>query len=312
MTIKQPKAAAAPHPWSHSALLLKAQRYAEAMMGHAKDDWRFALWSSLTLELLLRAALARVSPVLLADSRNWNHIYFALDNTPRVARFVPRSVPAAEVASRLEMIVDNFTPELKTFCTKHLEVRNEELHTGSGAFDAAGTEWQATFYWTCDVLTKFLGTDLSYLFGDTEAKVAQALIKASRDQSAKVIKKTIAQKRQSWKKRKKGERETLAKQALVWATRHEGHRFSCPACSSPALLNGSPSGVPVRSIADEIVTEKQYVLPSQFECVACGLKIAGLSHLTAAGLGDGFTATTVFELSELYAAEPESEPDFNE
>ena len=139
---KQQKAAPVPHPWSHGALLAKAQRYAEIMVDHAKDEWRFALWSSLTLELLLRAALARVSPVLLAESRNnWNHLYFALGNTPRVARYVPRSVSIAEVVNRLELILDSFTAELKAFCIKHLETRNEELHTGNGAFDASGTDW---------------------------------------------------------------------------------------------------------------------------------------------------------------------------
>ena len=151
-----------------------------------------------------------------------------------------------------------------------------------------GTGWQATFYSACDVLTKSLGTDLAYLFGKPEADIAQALIKASRDQSAKAIKKTIAQFKNNWKKRKKPEQETLAEQALVWATRHEGHRVSCPACGSSALVTGSPAGVPVRSMAGDTITEKQYVLPAQLECVACRLKIAGLSHLSAAGLGGRF------------------------
>ena len=62
----------------------------------------------------------------------------------------------------------------------------------------------------------------------------------------------------------------------------------------------------------DVITEKQHFLPAQFECVACGLKMTGLSHLSAAGLGDGFTATTVYDAAELYAQEPEFEPDFNE
>src|SRR5688572_2067330 len=105
---KSPKAAPVPHPWSHGALLTKAQRYAEIMTDHSKDDWRFALWSSLTLELLLRAALASVSPVLLAEDRNWHQTYFALGNTPRARKFVPRSISISEVANRLEQILDDF------------------------------------------------------------------------------------------------------------------------------------------------------------------------------------------------------------
>ena len=94
MMAKATKVSAAPHPWSSDALLTKAQRYAERMVEHAKDDWRFALWSSLALELLLRAALARISPALLAEKNDWNNIYFALGHEPRSRSLYPnRSVP---------------------------------------------------------------------------------------------------------------------------------------------------------------------------------------------------------------------------
>src|SRR2546422_766475 len=116
MMAKATKVSAAPHPWSSDALLTKAQRYAERMVEHAKDDWRFALWSSLALELLLRAALARISPALLAEKNDWNNIYFALGHEPRVQKFVPKSIGATEVATRLEVILTAFTPEMKNFC----------------------------------------------------------------------------------------------------------------------------------------------------------------------------------------------------
>jgi hypothetical protein len=68
------------------------------------------------------------------------------------------------------------------------------------------------------------------------------------------------------------------------------------------------------------------MLPSAFECVACGLKIAGLSKLSACGLGDAFTATTTLTPAEYFGlyteqdldearasgGEPEYEEDFNE
>ena len=64
--------------------------------------------------------------------------------------------------------------------------------------------------------------------------------------------------------------------------------------------------------------------PSSFECVACGLRILGLSKLSAAGLGDAYTAKSSFtaaeffrlyteeELEEARNATPEFEEDFNE
>jgi hypothetical protein len=68
------------------------------------------------------------------------------------------------------------------------------------------------------------------------------------------------------------------------------------------------------------------MLPSAFECVACGLKISGLSKLSACGLGDAFVSTTNLSPAEFFglyteqdldearasAAEPEYEEDFHE
>ena len=55
--------------WSSEALLTKAQRYAEKMLACPRAAWEFALWSSLTLEFLLRAGLADYSPAFLAILR---------------------------------------------------------------------------------------------------------------------------------------------------------------------------------------------------------------------------------------------------
>ena len=53
----------------------------------------------------------------------------------------------------------------------------------------------------------------------------------------------------------------------------------------------------------DMIKEKQEYLPSKFECIACGLKIAGLSHLSAAGLGDIYVQTSFYTPSEFYELE---------
>ena len=57
-------------PWSEEALFGKALLYIERMESYTADDWQFGFWSALSLELLARAALAHISPVLLADTKN--------------------------------------------------------------------------------------------------------------------------------------------------------------------------------------------------------------------------------------------------
>lgn len=118
----------------------------------------------------------------------------------------------------------------------------------------------------------------------------------------------------------------MADQATTWASRHAGHRAGCPACGSAALVRGVGQGTVTTDVRQDLVVQKQTMLPSVFECVACGLKISGLSKLAACGLGDAFVATTTLSPAEYFglyteqdleearatAAEPECEEDFNE
>ena len=104
------------HPWSKEALLAKAQRFAEQMLSYPKDDWRFALWSTLVLELLGRAALARVNPALLAEAKDWNNLYFSLGFTPTATKFVPKSIDVSTVFSRLQEILPNVYERARRIC----------------------------------------------------------------------------------------------------------------------------------------------------------------------------------------------------
>jgi hypothetical protein len=56
------------------ALFSKALVYVGQMENYSPADWRHRLWASLSLELLARAALANISPTLLADRKNWQHL----------------------------------------------------------------------------------------------------------------------------------------------------------------------------------------------------------------------------------------------
>ncbi len=71
----------------------------------------------------------------------------------------------------------------------------------------------------------------------------------------------------------------------------------------------------MQSIKDDQITETQQYLPSKFECIACGLKISGLSQLSVANLGDAYKATFTFDAAEYFTSQDEDveyEPDFNE
>ena len=100
------------HPWSSEALFNKALLYVGEMQKFGPTDWQFGLWSSLSLELLARAAVAYISPTLLADGRKWRNINHALGHPPTAKAFTPTSVQTNQLLDVLKELVPDFTKEL--------------------------------------------------------------------------------------------------------------------------------------------------------------------------------------------------------
>jgi hypothetical protein len=293
-----------PASWDTDALLMKAQRYSEQMEKHDSTDWQFVLWSSFALEFLGRAALSKVSPVLLAESGNWHNIFHALGYEPTAKKFLPKSITIAETLSRLGEIHPDFNSELTKFCIGHTGMRNAELHSGDLPYDGLKQSlWLPNYYRACTSLLETMGRTLEDYLGSETAAVADKLIAAAADDAAKAITGKIKSHKAVWDGKKEDERNTLAKQAAVWATKHDGHRVDCPSCGSVAIVQGEPISAPKTKLEDDIITEKQQYLPSKFECIACELKISGLSYLGQAGLGDMYISTYEYDAAEHYAPE---------
>jgi hypothetical protein len=243
-----------------------------------------------------------VNPALLAEAKDWNNLYYSLGFNPTANKFVPKSIDVTAVFSRLREIHAAFTTELEGFAVLHMTRRNEELHAGSTPFDSLKTTaWLPTYYQTCTVLVESLGEKLDLLLGKEEASLAATIIAASRDESAKAVLKSVAAHKIIWEAKPVPEQTKLSQQASTWATRHEGHRVSCPSCGSNSIVTGTAIAAPLKSIDGDIIVETQQYLPSKFECVACQLKISGLSQLAVCGLGNTYKATFRYDLAEYYA-----------
>jgi hypothetical protein len=296
------RAEATPDAWDPEALYAKAQRYAERMFRNNSDDAERALWSSMALELLARAALANIHPTLLADSKkNANaNLYSALGLPVKEEEFSPTSISMTEVFQRLNQLLPEFIKEQADFCTKHAGHRNAELHSGQLPFDGL-KNWEGKFYRACEILLNSMGLKLDDLIGGEQTKVARKQIAAETDKRAKAVLRDVDAYKKKWEALDAAERTKRVAEAKAWATRQRGHRVECPACASPSLVLGEPVSAPERSIEDDEITETQTMLPHQFECIACGLKITGLSRLSAVGLGEKYKTTHVFDAHELYA-----------
>jgi len=287
------------HPWSSDACLQKSKYYLQLMEDLTADEWQFGFWSALSLELLARAALAHISPSLLADLRDWRNIEYSLGRAPTAKKFKPRSIPTAEVLLRLKEMIPEFTEEIQGFCSQHADKRNSELHTGELAFASYKTSlWLPKFYLSCRVLLASMGQQLSDFVGDADA--AEALIVSLSEAAAMAVTQDIAAYARVWQDKTAEEKDEASLAAMNWALRQSGHRVECPACKSHALIHGTPSGSVIRKLSDDLVEEKQRVIPASFECIACGLRIAGFSKLSACGLGDAFTSTSRYTPAEFF------------
>ena len=91
-----------PAPRDADALYAKALLYVQHIDELSSDDWDYALWSSLSLEFLARAALANVTPrAARGQQQRLVSMYHALGFTPTEEKFAPRSIAISEVFKRL-------------------------------------------------------------------------------------------------------------------------------------------------------------------------------------------------------------------
>jgi hypothetical protein len=299
--------------WGAEALYTKAIRYAEKMNACATDSWDHALWSGLCLELLARAALANIAPALLADPGNPNNLLNALGFSPMEAKFSPKSVGAAVVLKRLRHLLPEFDTELEGFCVTHVGRRNAELHSGELPYDGVhGSRWHGQYFRSCKALLASMGYDLKEMIGDEAADIAEKEIAAAADQTAKAVLGDVTAFAQRWAELGDDERAARSARAKVWAVRSSGHRVECPACKNPALVNGEPIGAAQQTLEDDVITERQEHLPHWLECVACGLKITGLSRLQVVNLGDRYASTQTYEAAEYYRSDDDQYADYEE
>ena len=313
--------------WSCEALFNKGLLYVSEMERHTADDWQFGFWSALSLELIARAALGHISPTLLADSKDWRNIYHALGHATTAKKFIPHSATTKQVLRILEELLPELTPELVDFCVRHTELRNAELHSGEDVFaDLGSAAWLPKYYASCEVLLLSMDKTLDDLVDDPKA--AKKMISSLEDTAVEAVNRDIDTHKQLWERKTADEQRTSLEQATVWATRLVGHRAECPACGSPSLIYGSRQGAVSTKIHEDMIVQKQKMLPSSFKCVACTLRISGLSKLSACGLGDTFTETSSYWATDFFglhtkeelemavleaASEPDwEEPDFNE
>lgn len=286
--------------WEKESLWEKSKFFMEKAFSGPLDESDFGLWCSFGLETLARAVVSSVSPALLAEpDREQKNILYALGRP--TDRTQPKSLSNSQVFILCQKLFADFTSEHKKSAIALLNRRNEELHTGTAAFEQYPMQqWIVGFYKCCSVLCNEMDEQLATLLGDEQAKIAGQRLRESETEVIQQVKDSIAAHHkvfESYADEEKGEakqkaEETVKKLIYQHHLYQRHHKVSCPSCSSDAAVAGPAFGLEdVKYTEDKIVT-KQLVIPNEFSCTACNLKLSGYAELNIAELGRRYIQTS--------------------
>ena len=299
--------------WDYEPILAKAKLYAARAAEQPRESALFPFWSILALELIGRAVLARVHPVLLADPQDGQNILFAFGLG---AASSPRSIPAKTVFLRCVDVVPDFTKRDFESAMSLMDLRNTEVHTGLAVFEGLSTHtWQAEYYRLLQVLGSHIGLTLTDILGADDGAAAEQMIAAARDDLIADVAQRLRDAR--------AERDALPPESFedrnadaqrrIEAAYFTGKAIPCPICGATAVLRGEYVGSSAPEAHEDGIWTARTILPTRFNCMVCRLVLSSHDEIYAAARADeGFRAFAgQFDVEELvdpvefYDIEPE-------
>ncbi len=296
--------------WSSESLYNKAKLYAQRAHDESVESPLFGFWVSLSLELVARAALAQIHPVLLADPREPDNIQYAFGITPKN---LPKSIAAKTVFARCSVFISGFTDKMSAHCLIMAERRNSELHSGAAAFEGIdNSKWLPTTYEVLEVLLAFMKRDFDDFLGTEHGRFAAEAVKDRRDTIRKDVQSKLSAARKMYAEHSpEWVTEHLAKFSPVMDLSIKGSRLrqraECPACGNPAVVGGEGVGRSPVKIDEQggTISREVRVLPNAFKCLFCQLELAGYQELREAGLGTIYVVEEQEDPIEFFGIDPE-------
>lgn len=303
--------------WSADALYNKAKVFALRAHDSPFDSAQFGFWMSLAQEILARAALAKIHPVLLADPKTEDNIQYAFGINPKNP---PRSIQAKTVFARCSVFIDGFTDKMSGYCLVLADRRNSELHSGAASFESVdNSKWLPSTYEVMEVLLRHMGRDFADFLGVKHEKHAVAVLKNRREGIKKEVQNRLSAARNQFEARTP---EWIASRKLeaapkieAWLSGNSKRRScKCPACGSDAVATGETLGRSPVQINEHTgaITREVRVLPNAFTCAYCSLKLNDFQEMNEAGLGAIYTIQEVEDPIEFFGIVPEEHVDIEE
>jgi hypothetical protein len=255
-----------------------------------------AFWASAALELLGKAALAKASPLLIAEpTEDGANILIATGMIDGEANF--RSIAASTVFKRCERVFRPFSErEAKTFAA----ARNEYLHGARPAFASIpAMAWWPKFWAQASILVTALDRTIEDLVGSDRYESVERQLAQNKQNIKHRVEILVGRAKQRLALHREGrlpaklEAEWNAQRNLSLGFEYKD-QHACPACASMGIIEGT----------DHIEVERDYdswddetgrpwaklTIPSQyFSCETCRLVLETYELIEEAGLPDVFT-----------------------
>jgi hypothetical protein len=275
----------------------------------AKDLDEYRLWASLALELLGKAALARVSPTLVADPTHQESL-FAACGIPLGTDL--KTITAKTLFSRLPHISKDFDTQVHRFCEQLALQRNAELHSGEAPFIAVAQEvWERECWYAVSMVLRAQHLDLETWLGAEEAAAPKEVLAAAQHAVTQAVAQRIQRSKEQFVATYKVARkraEVIAATAEIRLWQHykefslhiDGYeRQKCPACDATGILGGVLWSEEISEEQDENDPSVEYVdktyVSEEFRCFTCGFTARGRRESLAAGMPEEFYETDTRE-----------------
>lgn len=287
-------------PWDPEALWTKAKLFINRAFSDGADFHERAMWASLSLELLAKATLARVNPLLIANPTDEGGSLLAAaglsSGTPTF-----KSVMAKTLYTRCGKA---FKPFNANIATTIAESRNEYVHGAAASFtDQREDVWWSRFWAQAVILIEAYEQDVHGFVG--QQRLADVVKHLARNTEhvhnlvqARMARAQLRLDQLEARQLPAREYDRLAKMLdpsiqLIYST-----QVYCPVCGKLGLLEGDD--VISHEVSHMQVAEDDWdthvegtVAAEYFSCSHCGFVLDSYELLVAAEMDTEFTTTDI-------------------
>lgn len=288
-------------PWDAEAFWLKSRMFINRAMDDDREFEEQAFWASAALELLGKAALVRISPMLIAhpddDGRS---ILIASGAVDYAGSFT--SVQAKAIWSRCARA---FRPFNEVEAKKIAAGRNEYIHSTGVGFDSIPqAQWWPRYWAQAFILVEHLDRTIADFVGLSRSTQVEAHLAENKQYLERRLGTLVERAKSLLSRHRSG--ALSSRLETDWKLFSSGHfkyneSRKCPACGSRGSIGGeevveshveysaSHSSVPEDQFDDPRLITLD-IAPSEFRCPTCHLVLDGPELLEEAGLNDLFQA----------------------